>query len=132
MDVLGTIISQANFAAKTTNCLRRGTFACITRDGQIVASGINGDSHCTNLKGRCGCTHAEVRAVLSFYKHRAPIEERQYDLWVTLSPCTACANMCVYSQLFRKVVFLRPLLHDLNGIHILRRAGIEVVRAKEL
>jgi len=33
--------------------------------------------------------------------------------------------------LFKRVVYLRPLEHDLRGIDILRLAGIEVVKGDE-
>lgn len=129
MDVLSQLISDAGIAESMTECHRRGTAARVSHGNEMRAASINGSAWCNGIKGNCGCLHAEVRAVLSALRDGAP--QGQCELWVTLSPCTACANLCVSSKLFKRVVYLRPLEHDLRGIDILRLAGIEVVKGDE-
>jgi len=132
-DSLALLRVDASAAQRRTRCLRRGTAARITCWPYQSATYFNGDDHCTNMKGGCGCTHAEQRAVLAILT--SPVLHEiagRCTLWVTLSPCTACANLCVNSLLFSKVVYLRELKHDLRGIDILRKAGIEVVKGEEL
>jgi len=78
---------------------------------------INGPSgpknKCSNIKGACGCSHSEPRAIMKYLKKR---NSRVKNAWIktillsTFSACVNCANIIVDSGVIDAVAyeFLAP------------------------
>ncbi len=110
--------------ASTTMCLRRGTAARIVTPHGGFWRAMNAPVlSCTNMVGNCGCQHAEPRVIAKML-HESGLPPWKLTTLVTLSPCTACANLLVGLKRFDGVYWLRPLVHDLRGLRILEAAGI--------
>ena len=75
---------------------------------------------CANVKGNCGCLHAEVKAVYA----AAILGQSNLTLLCNYSPCAACAAIIVYSKLISDVKFKYITAHDERGIKILRKGGV--------
>lgn len=117
---------------KSVSCVLAGlSFSPLQNEKGIVrhlicfGNFVNGPSfnECTNEVGRCGCGHAEPKAVI------AALERKLSHLWFlcTYSPCTPCANLIVESKVADTVIFGHTTEHDVRGMDILRRAGLHVV-----
>jgi deoxycytidylate deaminase len=120
-------------------CLRKAVGAgCfkVRTDGHVakVAIANNGPSAeehvCTNEVGKCGCAHAEPRAILAAL--RAGIKERELVMLSSYSPCTNCANIIVDSGLVSLVVYDVLTEHDPRGLEILTRGGVAVATKIEV
>lgn len=131
--------------AKRSHCLKRHVGAVLTKDTRIISIGYNGPPsgthNCdeefagvgcaTDSKGSCSLAiHAEQNAILYAVKNKASVEGS--TLFVTLSPCLACARI-IYSIGIEKVVYLRSYadykgLKVDEGIDFLERFGIQTER----
>ncbi|MBC8156010.1 MAG: dCMP deaminase family protein [Bacteroidetes bacterium] len=131
--------------AKRSHCIRAQVGAVLTRDTRIISIGYNGPPAGTHncdeefsgmgcardAKGSCSLAlHAEENAILYAAKNGAAVEGA--TLFVTLSPCIACARI-IYSMNISRVVFLHSYaeykgIPTDEGVEFLRRFGVTVER----
>lgn len=129
--------------AKRSHCIKRHVGAVLTKDTRIISIGYNGPPSGTyncdtewpekgcprDSKGSCSLAlHAEQNAIL--YAVQNKTEVKGATLFVTLSPCIACARI-IYTMGIEKVVFLnsyaeyKGLASD-EGVDFLKEFGVEV------
>jgi dCMP deaminase len=130
-----------NLSAKS-HCVKLKVGAVLTQDTRIISLGYNGPPAGTHncdeewpgegcardSKGGCSLAiHAEQNAILYAAKNKATLEGA--TLYVTLSPCIACARI-IFTAGIRKVLYLRAysdykgLARD-EGVDFLRKFGVE-------
>jgi dCMP deaminase len=129
--------------ARRSHCIKAQVGAVLTKDTRIISIGYNGPPAGTHncdeefpgvgcprdSKGSCSLAlHAEENAILYAVKNGSAIEGA--TLYVTLSPCIACARI-IYSMKISKVVFMHSYaaykgLPVDEGVEFLRRFGVEV------
>jgi dCMP deaminase len=117
----------------------------LTKDTRIISIGYNGppagthncdidfpeDGCPRDSKGSCSMAlHAEQNAILYALKNGASVEGG--TLYVTLSPCIACARV-IYSMKIKKVVYLNSYaeykkIGTDEGVEFLKKFGVVVVR----
>lgn len=105
--------------AKRSHCIKRHVGAVLTKDTRIISIGYNGPPsgthNCDEEFGELGCAkdskgscslaiHAEQNAIMFAIKNKASVEGS--TLYVTLSPCIACARI-IYSMGVEKLVYLK-------------------------
>jgi dCMP deaminase len=131
--------------SKKSHCVKAKVGAVLTKDTRIISLGYNGPPAGTHncdqewpeqgcprdSKGSCSLAlHAEQNAILYAAKNNVPIEGT--TLYVTLSPCIACARI-IFTTGIKKVIFLdsyaafKGIGVD-EGVEFLRKFGVEVVR----
>lgn len=131
--------------AKRSHCIKAQVGAVLTQDTRIISIGYNGPPAGTHncdeefpvvgcerdSKGSCSLAlHAEQNAILYAAKNGTSIDGS--TIYVTLSPCIACARI-IYSMKISKVVFLNSYadykgIGKDEGVEFLRKFGVEVVR----
>ena len=131
--------------ASRSHCVKAQVGAVLTKDTRIISLGYNGPPSGTHncdvdwpetgcprdSKGSCSLAlHAEQNAILYAAKNNFSIEGS--TLYVTLSPCIACARV-IYSVGIRKVFFKNSYASYKNipsdeGVDFLRKFGVEVVK----
>ena len=127
--------------AKRSHCVKRHVGAVLTKDTRIISIGYNGPPAGTHncdeewpetgcerdSRGSCSLAlHAEQNAIIYAVNNKATVEGS--TLYLTLTPCLACARM-IYSSGIKKVVFLKSYaeykgLPKDEGIDFLERFGI--------
>jgi dCMP deaminase len=121
--------------------------AVLTKDTRIISLGYNGPPSGTHncdiewpgvgcprdSKGSCSLAlHAEQNAILYAAKNNVSMEDA--TLYVTLSPCIACARV-IFTTGIKKVFYkdsyavFKGLASD-EGVDFLRRFGVEVIQYK--
>jgi dCMP deaminase len=131
--------------ASRSHCIKRHVGAVLTKDTRIISIGYNGPPAGTHncdeewpeegcprdSKGGCSLAiHAEQNAILYAVKNKSAVEGA--TLYVTLSPCLACARI-IYSTGIQKVIYLnsyaehKGLLHD-EGVDFLNKFGVSCVK----
>ena len=134
--------------AKRSHCVKAQVGAVLTKDTRIVSLGYNGPPagthNCDEVwpeegcprdsKGSCSLAlHAEQNAILYASKNNVSVEGA--TLYVTLSPCIACARV-IFTTGIRKVYYLhsyadfKGLKMD-EGVDFLQKFGVEVIRYKK-
>ncbi len=128
--------------AKRSHCIKKHVGAVLTKDTRIISIGYNGppagthncdiefpDKGCArDSKGRCSLAlHAEQNAILYAVKNNTSVEGS--TLYVTLSPCLACARI-IFSMGISKVVFLYSYaaykgIGSDEGVDFLRKFGVK-------
>ena len=141
MELAGTL-------AQRSHCVKAQVGAVLTKDTRIVSLGYNGPPSGTHncdiewpetgcprdSKGSCSLAlHAEQNAIL--YAAKNNIGLGGCTLYVTLSPCIACARV-IYTVGIRKVFYKDSYAALKNskeeeGVDFLRRFGVEVVHYKK-
>ena len=131
--------------AKRSHCIKRHVGAVLTKDTRIISIGYNGPPsgthNCDELWPETGCPrdskggcslaiHAEENAILYAVKNMTSVDGA--DLYVTLSPCLACARI-IYSMGIRRVIYLKSYaehksLPSDEGVDFLNRYGIACVK----
>jgi dCMP deaminase len=131
--------------AKRSHCIKRHVGAVLTKDTRIISIGYNGPPSGTHncdeewpkdgcprdSKGSCSLAiHAEQNAILYAVKNKTAVEGS--TLYVTLSPCLACARM-IYSMGIQNVIYFSSYaefkgLPSDEGVDFLRKFGVEVSR----
>jgi dCMP deaminase len=129
--------------AQRSHCVRAQVGAVLTKETRIVSLGYNGPpagTHNCDLewpgegcprdsKGSCSLAlHAEQNAILYASKNNVTIEGA--TLYVTLSPCIACARV-IFTMGIRRVVFLESYakykgIPTDEGVDFLRKFGVNV------
>ena len=131
--------------ARRSHCIKAQVGAVLTRDTRIISIGYNGppagthncdeefpDVGCPrDSKGSCSLAlHAEQNAILYAAKNGSEIEGA--TIYVTLSPCIACARI-IYSMKIARVVYLNSYaeykgIPSDEGVDFLRRFGVSADR----
>lgn len=131
--------------AKKSHCVKIKVGAVLTKDTRIVSLGYNGPPAGTHncdqewpetgcprdSKGSCSLAlHAEQNAILYASKNGVPMDGA--TLYVTLSPCLACARI-IFTMGIKKVLYLESYakykgIQSDEGVDFLRRFGIEVMQ----
>lgn len=131
--------------AKRSHCIKAQVGAVLTRDTRIISIGYNGPPAGTHncdeefpgvgcprdSKGSCSLAlHAEQNAILYAAKNGSEVEGA--TIYVTLSPCIACARI-IYSMKIARVVYLHSYaeykgIPSDEGVDFLRRFGVTVER----
>ena len=129
--------------AKRSHCIRAQVGAVLTRETRIISIGYNGPPAETHncdeefpgvgcprdSKGSCSLAlHAEQNAILYAAKNGSAIEGA--TIYVTLSPCIACARI-IYSMKIDRVIYLHSYaqykgIGTDEGVEFLRRFGVTV------
>lgn len=127
----------AEFAAKRTNCMKRGVGAVLVQEKRIIATGYNGtarglnncsDGGCgrCNSNTKCGqsldsclCLHAEENALLEAGRSRSTGS----TLYCTTAPCLSCARKICQMSVAR-VVYHRDYSVEHFTERLCREAGI--------
>lgn len=133
--------------ALRSHCVKAQVGAVLTKDTRIVSLGYNGppagthncdeewpDTGCPrDSKGSCSLAlHAEQNAILYATKNNVGLKDT--TLYVTLSPCIACARV-IYTTGIKKVFYKNSYaafksLNSDEGVDFLRRFGVEVIHYK--
>ena len=131
--------------AKRSHCIKRHVGAVLTKDSRIISIGYNGPPSGTHncdeewpetgcpRDSKNGCSlaiHAEQNAILYAVKNKTAVEGA--TLYVTLSPCLACARM-IYSMGINRVIYFKSYAEYKNlpsdeGVDFLRNFGISCIR----
>ncbi len=129
--------------AKRSHCIKRHVGAVLTKDTRIISIGYNGPPAGTHncdeewpeegcprdSKGSCSLAlHAEQNAILYAVKNKTDVTGA--TMYVTLSPCMACARI-IYTMKIAKVVYLKSYaeykgIPSDEGIDFLKRFGVAV------
>lgn len=137
-------MNLAKNLAQRSHCVKAQVGAVLTKDTRIISIGYNGPPSGTHncdedfpeegcprdSKGSCSLAlHAEQNAILYASKNGANLEGS--TLYVTLSPCIACARV-IFSMKIKKVFFMESYakykgIPTDEGVDFLRRFGIEVI-----
>lgn len=135
--------------AQRSHCVKIKVGAVLTKDTRIISLGYNGPPAGTHncdeewpehgcerdRKGSCYLAlHAEANAILYAAKNKASLDDAV--LYVTLSPCLACARIILTTGI-KKVIYLnsyaqyKGLATD-EGVEFLKKFGVDVYRFQEL
>lgn len=133
--------------AARSHCVKAHVGAVLTKDTRIISLGYNGPpagTHNCDLewpeqgcprdsKGSCSLAlHAEQNAIL--YAAKNNVSMAGATLYVTLSPCIACARV-IFTTGIKKVFYkdsyavFKGLTSD-EGVDFLKRFGVEVIQYK--
>lgn len=123
-------LEMARIWAKNSYCKRLQVGALIVKDRMIISDGYNGtpegfENVCEdeNNKTKPYVLHAEANAITKVAKSNNSSDGA--TLYITTSPCMECAKLIIQSGI-RRVVFCDNYRTD-DGIHLLKRAGVEVL-----
>lgn len=131
--------------ARRSHCIKRHVGAVLTKDTRIISIGYNGPPSGTHncdeewpgvgcprdSKGGCSLAiHAEQNAILYAVRNKTSVEGA--TLYVTLSPCLACARI-IYSMGITRVIYFRSYaehkgIPNDEGVDFLVKFGVEVER----
>lgn len=130
--------------AQRSHCVKAQVGAVLTKETRIVSLGYNGPPAGTHncdiewpevgcprdSKGSCSLAlHAEQNAIL--YAAKNNIVMSGSTLYVTLSPCIACARV-IFTVGIKKVFYIHSYAKFKNlqkdeGVDFLKRFGVEVI-----
>lgn len=120
--------------AKNSYCTRRQVGAILVKDKMIISDGYNGtpsgfENVCEDEDGitKPYVLHAEANAITKVAK--SSNSSLGATLYVTASPCMECSKLIIQAGITRVVYLEEYRITD--GIDLLRRAGIEVVKFEE-
>ncbi|HMP98762.1 MAG TPA: dCMP deaminase family protein [Cyclobacteriaceae bacterium] len=133
-----------NLAARS-HCIKRHVGAVLTKETRIISIGYNGPPSGTHncdvewpeqgcprdSKGGCSLAiHAEQNAILYAVKNNTSVEGA--TLYVTLSPCLACARI-IYTMGIKKVIYLKSYAAHKGipideGVEFLNKFGVETMQ----
>jgi dCMP deaminase len=129
--------------AQRSHCIKRHVGAVLAKETRIVSVGYNGPPagthNCDEEFGETGCAqdskgscslaiHAEQNAIL--YAAKNKVNVKGSTLYVSLSPCLACARI-IYTMGINRVVYLnsyaeyKGLATD-EGLDFLSKFGVEI------
>lgn len=124
-------LEMAKIWSKNSYCSRRQVGALIVKDRMIISDGYNGtpsgfENVCEDETGKTKpyVLHAEANAITKVAKSSNSSEGS--TLYVTSSPCMECSKLIIQAGI-KRVVYCDEY-HNLDGIDLLNRAGIEVVQ----
>jgi dCMP deaminase len=134
--------------ASRSHCVKAQVGAVLAKETRIISLGYNGppagtyncdevwpsDGCPRDSKGSCSLAlHAEQNAILYAAKNNIALDGS--TLYVTLSPCIACARV-IFTIGIKKVFYLNSYadfkgLKSDEGVDFLRKFGVEVIRYKK-
>lgn len=138
-------MNLASDLALRSHCVKAQVGAVLTKDTRIISIGYNGPPagthNCDEEWPEFGCPrdsknscslalHAEENAILYAVKNGADLNGS--TLYLTLSPCLACARI-IFSSGIKKVWFknsyaeYKGLLND-EGVDFLNKFGVETLK----
>ena len=127
-------MKMAAIWAENSYCVRRKVGALIVKDKMIISDGYNGtpvgfENICENDEGftKPYVLHAEANAITKIA--RSNNNSNGATLYVTTSPCIECAKLIIQAGIIR--VVYGEEYHIMDGIELLKRAGVEVVYLEE-
>lgn len=122
-------IEMASVWARNSYCKRRQVGALLVRDKMIISDGYNGtpsgfENVCEDENGvtKPYVLHAEANAISKVAK--SGNSSAGATLYITASPCIECAKLIIQAGITR--VVYKDEYRLLDGVELLRRAGIEV------
>jgi dCMP deaminase len=135
--------------SRKSHCVKAKVGAVISKDTRIVSLGYNGppagthncdqewpqDGCARDRKGGCSLAlHAEANAILYASKNQITMEGS--TLYVTLSPCLACAKI-IYTTGIKKVIYLESYaafkgIDIEEGVEFLKKFGVSVEQYQRL
>ena len=125
---------MAKVWAQNSYCVRRKVGAILVKDRMIISDGYNGtpsgfENVCEDENGvtKPYVLHAEANAITKVAK--SGNSSLGATLYVTASPCLECSKLIIQAGIKRVVYSEDYRITD--GIDLLRRAGIEVVKSEE-
>ena len=120
--------------AENSYCVRRKVGAQLVKDQMIISDGYNGtpsgfENICEdeNNVSKPYVLHAEANALTKVARSNNSSDGA--TLYVTASPCLECSKLIIQSGIKRVVYGEEYRIMD--GVELLKRAGIEVVKIKE-
>lgn len=122
---------MASIWSENSYCKRRQVGALIVKDKMIISDGYNGTP--SGFENNCEDTdnhsfpfvlHAEANAITKVARSNNSSDGA--TLYVTASPCIECAKLIIQAGIKRVVYGEQYRL--LDGVELLRKAGIEVVQ----
>ncbi len=124
-------LRMARIWAENSYCVRRQVGALLVKDKMIISDGYNGtpqgfENVCEDENNRTKpyVLHAEANAITKVAKSNN--SSLGATLYVTASPCIECAKLIIQAGIVR-VVFCEDY-HSEEGVDLLRRAGIDIVK----
>lgn len=126
-----TYLKMASEWSNNSCCKRKKVGALIVKDNMIISDGYNGTpsgfpNDCEDADGdtQWYVLHAEANAITKLAKSTQNSEGS--TLYLTLSPCRDCCKLIIQSGI-KRVIFKEDY-RDLDGLKILREAGIALLR----
>ena len=126
-------LEMARVWARNSYCKRRQVGALIVKNRMIISDGYNGtpsgfENVCEDEEGhtKSYVLHAEANAITKVAKSGNSSEGA--TLYVTAAPCIECAKLIIQSGIKRVVYTDEYRLMD--GVNLLRRAGVEVEKVE--
>ena len=123
-------LRMARIWAENSYCKRRQVGALLVKDQMIISDGYNGtpsgfENICEdeNNVSKPYVLHAEANALTKVARSNNSSEGA--TLYVTASPCLECSKLIIQSGIKRVVYGEEYRIMD--GVELLKRAGIEVV-----
>jgi len=128
-------LKMATIWAENSYCKRRQVGAILVKDRMIISDGYNGtpigfenDCEDENNITKPYVLHAEANAITKVAKSGNSSEGA--TLYVTSSPCIECSKLIIQAGIVRVVYsgeYRKP-----EGVALLNRAGIEIVRLNQI
>ena len=123
-------LRMAQIWSENSYCTRRQVGALIVKDKMIISDGYNGtpsgfENVCEdeNNVTKPYVLHAEANAITKIA--RSGNNSDGATLYVTDAPCIECAKLIIQAGI-KRVIYDREY-RILDGVDLLRRAGIEVI-----
>lgn len=117
--------------SENSYCERRQVGAILVKDNMIISDGYNGtpsgfENKCEddNNVSKPYVLHAEANAITKIARSHNSSEGA--TLYVTTSPCMECSKLIIQAGIKRVVFAEEYRIND--GLELLRRAGIEVLK----
>ncbi|MBQ5944730.1 MAG: dCMP deaminase family protein [Bacteroidales bacterium] len=124
-------LDMAAIWARNSYCKRRQVGALLVKDKMIISDGYNGtpsgfENICEDETGvtKPYVLHAEANAITKVAK--SGNSSLGATLYVTASPCLECSKLIIQAGI-KRVVY-RDEYRLTDGVDLLRRAGVEVVK----
>ena len=125
---------MARIWAENSYCKRRQVGALLVKDQMIISDGFNGtpsgfENNCEDEDNvsKPYVLHAEANAITKVA--RSSNSSQGATLYVTASPCIECAKLIIQAGIKRVVYGENYRIMD--GLNMLKRAGIDVVFVEE-
>lgn len=124
-------MEMAAIWAANSYCKRRKVGALLVKDRMIISDGYNGtpsgfENVCEDENGvtKPYVLHAEANAITKVA--RSGNSSLGATLYVTAAPCIECSKLIIQAGITR--VVYRDEYRLTDGVDLLRRAGIEVIK----
>ena len=126
-------LAMARIWSYNSYCQRRQVGALMVKDQMIISDGYNGTP--SGFENECEednvtksyVLHAEANAITKVAKSNNSSEGA--TMYITASPCIECAKLIIQAGI-RRVVYSEAY-RNIDGIELLKRAGISVVHIEE-